>query len=126
MFNQVFAVGRLVKDIELRYTPSGKAVGTTSFVTDSTRGKEEPATFFKITLWEKTAENASKYLSKGSKATIIGTLVQERWEKDGQKHSTLSVTVHKVIYLDSKPQSEQSEPTEIGPDEQDDDNEIPF
>jgi single-strand DNA-binding protein len=70
-FNKVIIVGNLGKDPELRYTPDGNAVCSFSLATNEKRKDksgqfQDVTTWFKVTLWRKQAENASKYLTKGS------------------------------------------------------------
>jgi len=55
--------------------------------------------FIEITLWARTAEVASEYLSKGSSVLIEGRLKLDRWEKDGEKHSKLRVVGEKMQML---------------------------
>ena len=74
MINKVILVGRLGRDPEIRYTPSGKAVCNFSIATDEGFGEKKRTEWHNIVLWEKTAEVASKYLSKGSLVYIEGRL----------------------------------------------------
>lgn len=96
-FNRVILVGNLTRDVELKYTPSGLAVTEIGLAVNERRKNqqtgewiEEPV-FVDITLWGRTAEIASEYLSKGSPALIEGRLKYDTWEKDGQKRSKLRV-----------------------------------
>lgn len=102
-FNRVVLVGNVTRDIELRYIQSGTAVTDVGLAVNDRvkRGNEwvEEATFIDITLWGRTAEVASEYLSKGSSVLIEGRLKLDQWEKDGQKHSKLKVVGERMQML---------------------------
>lgn len=89
-FNKITVVGNLGKDPELRYTPQGNAVCNFSVATNEKRRDkggdfQDVTTWFRITLWGKQAENASKYLTKGSPIYVEGRLRVEEWsDKDGK------------------------------------------
>ena len=95
-YNRVVLVGNLTRDPELRYIPSGTAVTEIGLaVNDRRKGPNgdwiEETTFVDVTLWGRTAEIASEYLSKGSSVLIEGRLKLDTWEKDGKKNSKLRV-----------------------------------
>ncbi|TYT77796.1 single-stranded DNA-binding protein [Treponema phagedenis] len=98
--NKVMLVGRLVRDIELRYTASGTAVGNISLAVNQSRkvGNEwqNEVSFFDCRLWCKTAESLQQYLTKGKQIAIEGSLKQERWEKDGKTQSRIIIDVQFV------------------------------
>jgi len=103
--NQVILVGRITRDAELRYTASGSALCNFSIAVNRRVKKAEQwtdeASFFDLTLWDKQAENLSKYLVKGTQVAIQGELRQDRWEKDGQKFSKVQVFVSNLQLLGS-------------------------
>jgi single-strand DNA-binding protein len=95
-FNRVILVGNLTRDPELKYIPSGTAVAEIGLaVNDRRKGPNgdwiEETTFVDVTLWARTAEVASEYLSKGSSVLIEGRLKLDSWEKEGKKFSKLRV-----------------------------------
>jgi len=101
--NQVFLIGRLVRDAELKYTNNGKAVTKFSLAVNEKRKagddwKDNPC-FFEIVLWGQIAESLQPYLSKGKQIAVIGKLTQERWEQDGQNRSKVTVTAATVQLL---------------------------
>ena len=102
-FNRVVLVGNLTRDVEIRYISSGTAVTDISLaVNDRVKKNNEwvdETSFFDVTLWGRTAEVASEYLSKGSSVLIEGRLKQERWEQDGQKRSKVKVIGEKMQML---------------------------
>ena len=103
-YNRVVLVGNLTRDIELRYIPSGMAVAEIGLAINDRRKNAsgewvEEATFVDVTLWGRTAEVASEYLSKGSSILVEGRLKLDRWETDGQKRSKLRVVGEKMQML---------------------------
>lgn len=107
-FNRVILVGNLTRDPELRYTPSGTAVTDIGLAVNDKRKNAtgewiEETTFVDVTLWSRTAEIASEYLSKGSQVLIEGRLKLDSWEgKDGQKQSKLRVVGMNMTMLGSR------------------------
>ena len=105
-YNRVILLGNLTRDPELRYIPSGTAVTDIGLaVNDRVKRNDQwvdEATFVDITLWGRTAEVASEYLSKGSPVLIEGRLKLDTWEKDGQKRSKLKVIGERMQMLGSK------------------------
>lgn len=102
-FNRVILVGNLTRDIELKYTAGNTAVTEVGLaVNDRVKKNNEwvdETTFVDVTLWGRTAEVASEYLSKGSSVLIEGRLKLDTWEKDGQKRSKLHVIGERMQML---------------------------
>ena len=106
-YNRVVLVGNLTRDPELRYISSGAAVTEIGLAVNDRRKNQsgewvEETQFIDVTLWARTAEVASEYLSKGSSVLIEGRLKLDRWEKEGQKHSKLRVVGEKMQMLGSR------------------------
>jgi len=108
MFNKVILVGNLTRDIELRYTPSGTAVGNTGIATSrkfkgADGQQKEEVCFVDLTFFGRTAEIANQYLRKGSKVLVEGRLKYDTWQdQNGGKRSKHSITVENMTMLDSK------------------------
>jgi len=104
-FNKITIVGNLGRDPELRYTPQGNAVCNFSVATNEKRRDkngemQDITTWFRITLWGKQAENASKYLTKGSPVYIEGRLKVEEWtDRDGKGRYTLEVNAMDMQFI---------------------------
>jgi single-strand DNA-binding protein len=104
--NKVFLIGNLTKDPEVRRTPSGTAVTdlrlavNRKFKSSSGENREETC-FINATVWGRQAETSAEYLRKGSAAMIEGRLKYDEWEKDGQKHSRISVVAERVQFMGS-------------------------
>jgi single-strand DNA-binding protein len=106
-FNRVVLVGNLTRDVELRRTPQGTAVTDIGLaVNERVKRNEEwvdEVNFFDITLWGRTAEVASEYLTKGSSVLIEGRLKYETWsQEDGTKRSKVKVVGEKMQMLGGK------------------------
>lgn len=102
--NKVVLLGRLVRDIDLCYTPSGAAIGKTAIAVTrkyTLNGeKREETCFIDITFFGKSAEIANQYLSKGSKLAIEGYLKFEQWQdNNGQNRSKHSIAVESMEML---------------------------
>jgi single-strand DNA-binding protein len=106
-FNRVILIGNLTRDPELRYIPSGTAVTEIGLAVNERRKgpngeKIDEVNFIDVTLWGRTAEIVSEYLGKGSPVLVEGKLKQDRWEKDGQKHSKLKVVGDRIEFIGGK------------------------
>ena len=106
--NKVALIGRLVRDPELKYTASGTAVTSVSIAcNDVGADKKEYVNFFDLTGWGITAEFMQKYLKKGSKIAIDGSLRQNRWQgQDGKSNSRVVIVISNIQFLDSKHQGQ--------------------
>lgn len=103
-YNRVILVGNVTRDIELKYTQSGTAVTEVGLAVNDRRKSQtgewiEETTFVDVTLWARTAEVASEYLSKGSSILVEGRLKLDTWETDGQKRSKLRVVGERMQML---------------------------
>lgn len=126
-FNKIILVGYLGRDPELRYTPQGDAVCDFSIATnDRKRDKsgewQDVPTWFRVTLWRNQAENAAKYLKKGSQVYIEGRVSLEEWtDRDGNTRQTLQVNGTDMRFIGSRGDSSGdrggSEPEFAGPSE---------
>ena len=106
--NKVMIIGKLGRDPEMRYTPSGKPVTSFSVATSrswvTADGERREATeWFNVVAWRDLAEICSQYLSKGSKVYIEGRLQTRSWEgQDGQKHYRTEIVADEMILLDPR------------------------
>ncbi len=112
MYNKVVLVGNLTRDIEIRYSQSGSAIGNVGIATSrkfksQTGEQKEEVMFIDLTFFGRTAEIANQYLRKGSKVLVDGRLVFQQWTaQDGSKRSKHAVTVENLQMLDSKADSQ--------------------
>lgn len=105
-FNRVILMGRITRDIEVRYISSGTAVTDIGLAVNDRRKKGdewiEETSFFEVTLWGRTAELAGEYLGKGSPLFVEGRLKQDTWETDGQKRSKVTVVGDRIQFIGGK------------------------
>lgn len=111
--NNVSLVGRLTKDVELRYTTKKvKAVGTFILAVDRDLKKsagERVTDFIPVVTWGKTAEFAGKYFAKGQRIALQGSIHTRTWEDDDKnKHYVTEVVADKLFFADSR-QKDQDE-----------------
>jgi len=96
--NTVTVSGNVVRDPELRFTNSNKAVCefTVAWNQMARDGQEKKAHFFDCVAWEKMAESVSENARRGQRVTVTGRLNFESWEKDGQKRNKVNLVVEDV------------------------------
>ena len=105
MLNQVVLVGRITKELDLRYTPAGKAVARFNLAVNrdfKDANGEQQADFPNCQVWGKTAEVMADNLRKGSLISITGRIQTGSYDKDGQRIYTTDVVVEKFHFLESK------------------------
>ena len=137
--NKVILIGNLTRDPELSETPSGIAVCRFSIAVSRTYANSEgtrETDFFNITVWRGLADNCSRYLKKGNKVAVIGSLQTRSYEdKDGVKRNVIDVIASDVEFLtpksaggDEKGFEDDGEPVKkVRPTlEAVDDNKLPF
>jgi len=130
--NTLTIIGRLTSNCDLAYTAGGTVRLNLSIAVNRSQksGGEwsDKASFFDVTVWGKTAENISPYLSKGKQIAVQGYLDQQRWEKDGQRFSKVCIIAEQVQLLGGKDTGVKQQAqgyTEAGSDD-DSQEEIPF
>jgi single-strand DNA-binding protein len=110
--NKVTLIGRLTKDIDVGYTQNGAAIGKFSLAVNRSRnganGKVDEVSYFNCKIFGKLAETMKPYLLKGKQIGITGYLKQERWEKDGQSQSMVTVGVEEIELLGKKENQSES------------------
>jgi len=105
MLNRCEFIGRLGKDVDVRYTPGGAMVVNFSIATDEkwkdkNGDKQQRTEWIKIQVWNKLAEICANYLTKGSMVWIEGKMQTRSWEdKDGTKRYTTEIIGSKMVML---------------------------
>ena len=112
MFNKIILVGNLTKDIDLRYTQGGAAIGSSGIAVTrkyTLNGeKREETCFIDLTFFGKQAEVSNQYLQKGSKLLVEGRLKFDQWQdSNGQNHSKHSIAVESMEMLGDAKQNNQ-------------------
>lgn len=104
--NQVFIMGNLTRDPELRSTTSGQEVASFSLALNrSYKGKndewQEATDYVDVTAWGNLAGKVKSYLKQGGRALVEGRLQNNQWtDNDGQKRSKMEVVASNVTFLD--------------------------
>ena len=107
-YNKVLLMGNLTRDVELKHTPSNMAVANIGIAVNrkykGTDGEmKEEVTFVDCEAWASTAENISKWFSKGKPIFLEGRLKLDSWQdKDGGNRTKLKVVVENFQFVDSK------------------------
>jgi single-strand DNA-binding protein len=108
MYNKVIMIGNLTRDIELKYLPSGAAVGKSAIATSykykaQSGEQKEEVCFLDFNVFGKAAEILNQYTRKGSKVMLEGRLVLEQWTaNDGSNRNRHTLRVDEFKFLDSK------------------------
>lgn len=108
--NKVIIVGRLGKDPEMKTIGQGQTVtklvvATSENWTDKQGQKQERTEWHNINVWGRSAENCSKYLSKGSQVYVEGRLQTRSWEDNGQKKYMTDIVATTVQFLSTNSKS---------------------
>ncbi|MHB8073496.1 single-stranded DNA-binding protein [Desulfosporosinus fructosivorans] len=106
MLNRVVLIGRLTKDPELRYSPSGVAVTNFTLAIDrkfkNAQGERE-TDFIPCVMFKQLAELCANYLAKGKLASVDGRIqIRTYNDKDGQKRWVTEVVAEDVHFLSPK------------------------
>lgn len=103
MSTNVTLNGTVGRDPELRFTPAGKAVATISVVTsrgvknDDGKWENHEETWWRVTAWEKLAENITETVRKGDPVIVVGRAFTEKYtDKDGNERQVLKVNAYNV------------------------------
>ena len=138
MLNKVVLIGRIVKDLDLKHTQKGTATATFTIAIDrrfKSQSGEKETDFINCVIWDKQAENASKYVGKGSQVGVVGRIQTRSYEaKDGHKVYVTEVVVEEIEFMgggktergsqrseyDQSPVEDDFQPLE------DDDDDLPF
>lgn len=128
--NSVVLIGRLTKDADIKYLQSDTAVLNFSLaVNESVKNGNswsERANFFDITFYGLQGEGLRRYLGKGKKIAITGTLQQQRWQKEGQTKSKIVVIAKTIQLLGNAHDSNMGGMVSTPPASEDDYECIPF
>ena len=108
--NKVFLIGNLTRDPEMSETSSGIPFCRLGIAVNrpySGSDGERATDFFNVTVWRTQAENCGRYLKKGSKVSVVGSLQNRSYEdKDGIKRNVTDIVASEVEFLSSKSASD--------------------
>jgi len=103
VLNRIVLIGRLTKDPELRYTPTGGAAVTTFTLAVDRRFKQQgqqEADFIPVVAWKQLAETCAKYLGKGRQVAVEGRLQIRSYEdREGVRRTAAEVVADNVQFL---------------------------
>ncbi len=107
--NQCNFIGRLGKDVEVRYTGSGDAVASFSIAVGWKTKDKEGAEWVNIVCFKRLAEICGEYLKKGSKVFVSGNFRTRKWQnKEGVDRYTTEIVCNDLQMLDSRGDKPQS------------------
>jgi single-strand DNA-binding protein len=122
MYQKIIIVGRLGRDPEMRYTPSGQAVTSLSVATDNVRtvdGKTiKETTWFRVSVFGKQAESCNTYLQKGKLVLVEGRLSTDAktggpriWTaQDGTPRASFEILASSIKFLSARSEGGESAP----------------
>lgn len=117
--NNFNGIGNLTQDPQCRDV--GKSVvcnfamAINEYATNKNGERTQKPLFLDVETWNKSAENAKKYLQKGSSVGIQGRLKQNSWEKNGQKFTKIVIIADKIEYLDKRQKDDGQSSQEAPP-----------
>jgi len=124
--NQVFLIGHVGRDAEVRYTKDGKAVANFTIATREKWSTGERTDWHNIVAWEKGAEFAQQYAKKGAALMIEGQLQSRGWmDRDGKKRTAIEVRARRLHPLARREETPVAQ-APAQPKQEDDDPTIPF
>jgi single-strand DNA-binding protein len=135
VLNRIILIGRLTRDPELRYVPSGQPVAGFTLAVDRpfvNQQGERATDFIDIVAWRKLAEQVTQHLSKGRLVAVEGRLQIRSYEtQDGQKRKVAEVVADAVRFLDRKgttssPEPASPETAEVGAEAAGPQEDVPF
>ena len=140
LLNQIFIMGRLARDPEVRHTQSGVTVCSLTLAVDrdikDKQTGERKTDWIPVTAWRGTADLISRYLHKGDSIVVVGRLEIQEWtDKQGNKRTTPNVSAENVYFTGGRRQeTAQSYQRQEHEDQQeqnfealdDDQTELPF
>lgn len=140
MLNQIFIMGRLARDPEVRHTQSGVTVCSFTLAVDrdikDKQTGERKTDWIPVTAWRGTGELVSRYLHKGDSIVVVGRLEIQEWtDRQGNKRTTPNVSAENVYFTGGRRQeTAQSYQQQEHEDQQeqnfealdDDQTELPF
>jgi single-strand DNA-binding protein len=121
--NKVLIIGRVGRDPEMRYTPSGRpvttfSVGTSRSWNTSDGEKRTETEWFNVVAWSNLAEICKQHLSKDRLVYIEGRLQTRHWEdQEGAKHSATEIVANEMILLEDRRECNNAEYEDNGSDE---------
>lgn len=112
MTNVTILIGRLTKDVDLRYTSNGTATGNFTLAVDRSfknASGEKEVDFINCVVWRKPAETLANFTKKGSKLSVVGRLQTRSYDNnEGKRVYVTEVVVSEFTFLDSKKDEQET------------------
>lgn len=130
--NRLSIIGNLTRDVELTQTSSGISVVRFSVAVNRRYAGADGnhlTDFFNVSAWRGLAENAAKFLKKGSKVYVSGPITFDTYkDKNGNNQTSATVTAEDIEFLSARAQTVEAapEPAKVTLEPMDDDGDIPF
>jgi single-strand DNA-binding protein len=107
--NQVFLLGNLTRNPEIRQTPTGQTVATFPLALnrsykDASDTWQEATDYVDVVAWGNLAQQVHEHLSMGKRALVEGRIQSRAWEKDGVKHNKVEVLANNVTFFNGNDQ----------------------
>jgi len=104
--NKLMIIGNLVRDPESRSLPSGVNLCT---FTVAVNGRKDEVSFFRVTTWRGLAENCQRFLSKGKKVAVAGSVKLTTYTtKEGNQGASMEVNADEVEFLTPRSDADDS------------------
>lgn len=105
--NQMNALGNLVRNPDLRFTPSGTAICEFTIAISRKSKNNDEVLYLVVVAWGKIGENCKQYLAKGSAALVNGYLKEEKYTtRDGANRSTIKLVAENVQFISNNNQAQ--------------------
>ncbi len=131
--NKVILIGNLTKNPELSETSNGTAYCRFSIAVSrrfANADGERETDFFNAVAWRGLAETIGKFMAKGKKIAIVGTLQNRSYEdKDGVKRTVTDIVVEEAEFLSPANEAQEEKPkakTTLVPVSEDEEDDLPF
>lgn len=114
MLNKFLVSGRLTADPEIKTVGENRLCKfTIACDRPKRKGEENPETdFFPCTAWNRNADVIVDWFGKGDMVTLVGSVHNNRYEKDGVKRSSIGVKVEEIHFSGGKKKQENTTPTD--------------
>lgn len=126
MYQEITVLGNAGEDAQIRYTPSGRAVTSFGVAVNEEYGDQKTTTWFRVTCWEKLAEIASQYVTKGKQVLIVGKVSGRAYtiKATNEPAMSLEINCRTLKLLGTK--TEQGVPVQGQPNGPVTEDDIPF
>lgn len=126
--NKLTIIGNLTRDPELRTTTAGVNVCSFTVAVNRPRreGQEQAADYFRVTAWRSLADICGKYLAKGRKVAVIGSVSVHTYQANNETKASLEVNAEDVEFLTPKTETEPVKKDQQSGFQQVETDELPF